>query len=158
MKPKALNIFSWIERLWIRIDPPPISSPFITISYERAWALWGSVSNNLIPSSSGIVNGWWAAIQRPKPSSYSNNGQSTTHTKSKTPSGIIPVSWANSRRRWSSESVTTFHLSATITINSPPSRSNSFFKASLFSSVKKRAIGPENSPSSYLTQAKPLAL
>ncbi len=31
-KASALSIFSWISRLWIRIEPPPSSSPFIMMS------------------------------------------------------------------------------------------------------------------------------
>ena len=107
--PKAANIFS-CKALWnIRIDPPPISLPFKTISYALAlipaygcskYLAASLISGALlimisIWSGLGEVNGWCLATQRLPSSSYSNNGKSMTHNNLNSSSFLKPNCFPN---------------------------------------------------------------
>mmetsp|Transcript_33434 Transcript_33434/g.56144 ORF Transcript_33434/g.56144 Transcript_33434/m.56144 type:complete len:201 (+) Transcript_33434:177-779(+) len=65
--------------------PPPISTPFHTMSYACARA----VLRSLTSSGCGAVKGWCRASSRSSSALYSNIGKSVTQSKLCDPSGTI---------------------------------------------------------------------
>mmetsp|Transcript_13138 Transcript_13138/g.44488 ORF Transcript_13138/g.44488 Transcript_13138/m.44488 type:complete len:337 (+) Transcript_13138:356-1366(+) len=85
VKPRSLKVFICISRSWMRMDPPPTSTPLMTMSYALARTEPGAVS--IIGASSGLqlVNGWCMATKRSSSSSHSRSGKSTTQSAAKGP-------------------------------------------------------------------------
>mmetsp|Transcript_25284 Transcript_25284/g.54992 ORF Transcript_25284/g.54992 Transcript_25284/m.54992 type:complete len:230 (+) Transcript_25284:472-1161(+) len=148
----ASKTFAWTSLRKMRRLPPPISTPFHTMSYACARA----VRRSAMSAGLGAVKGWCSASRRSSSALYSNIGKSVTHSRAFTPSGTISrerATYCRTRSRVLLTSPTSPAAKSSKSSGSAPMVAISSAVCSAFKPCT-RAFAPSSAAPSELTRAK----